>query len=371
MIATCWVHIGVEKTGTTTIQAFLARNRHALRQRGFLYPQAPGHSNHMALACFAMEDGRYDNVRQSMGIRTQDQLQRYRSRLSAAIDREIGSSTTPFLIFSNEHLSSRLRTTAEVHRLKSFCDRIATNTKIIVYLRNQVDLFVSRYVEAVKGGSTRPFLFRDGSGLNGQFDYQRMLARWSAVFGGENLIVRRFEPADFEGEDLLLDFGSQCGFDGCSLERVAARNVAPDRNCVEFLREFNNHVPHMIDGKRNPRRGQVVSDLECAGSGEPFLVSNDVARAIEEQFRASNEAVSAEYFGGRHRPLFSPPRKIAMDSAAAKPMDAMESTRIAAFLWQAQQDRINARAPSGAAAVSDWLKSRLRRAASNILRLRT
>src|SRR5947208_827712 len=134
MIAQCWLHIGIEKTGTTSIQEFLALNREALLEKGFLYPVAPGRSNHIGLACFALEDEKHDSIRRTLGIATQAQLARYRSRLLVQTDKEIEASTASFLIFSNEHLSSRLRTHSEVHRLKLFCDRIAARTIVVVYL---------------------------------------------------------------------------------------------------------------------------------------------------------------------------------------------------------------------------------------------
>lgn len=34
---TAYVHIGTPKTGTTTIQTFMAKNNEALKQKGFLY----------------------------------------------------------------------------------------------------------------------------------------------------------------------------------------------------------------------------------------------------------------------------------------------------------------------------------------------
>ena len=56
MLAHCWLHIGVEKTGTTSIQSFLAANRTALRAEGRLYPIVPGAVGHLGLVAFALDD---------------------------------------------------------------------------------------------------------------------------------------------------------------------------------------------------------------------------------------------------------------------------------------------------------------------------
>ncbi len=38
MFSHCILHIGTDKTGTTTLQNFLAANRSALRQMGYVFP---------------------------------------------------------------------------------------------------------------------------------------------------------------------------------------------------------------------------------------------------------------------------------------------------------------------------------------------
>jgi hypothetical protein len=49
-----YLHIGTEKTGTTSIQAFLDRNRSRLRSQGVLYPELPGSNNQIALSAAAL-----------------------------------------------------------------------------------------------------------------------------------------------------------------------------------------------------------------------------------------------------------------------------------------------------------------------------
>lgn len=47
---TCYLHIGVPKTGTTSVQNFLYTNRQVLQKQGFLYPVSALHTHqHAAL----------------------------------------------------------------------------------------------------------------------------------------------------------------------------------------------------------------------------------------------------------------------------------------------------------------------------------
>src|SRR3712207_2230547 len=50
------LHIGTETTGSTSIQAMLARNRVPLQKQGFAYLRSPGEVNHTHLAIFAAKE---------------------------------------------------------------------------------------------------------------------------------------------------------------------------------------------------------------------------------------------------------------------------------------------------------------------------
>lgn len=57
----CFVHIGTEKTGTSTIQEFLNLNRRSLAGLNVLYPKSAGIRNHVKLALAAYNDDRQDD----------------------------------------------------------------------------------------------------------------------------------------------------------------------------------------------------------------------------------------------------------------------------------------------------------------------
>src|ERR1700733_2491627 len=217
MIAQCWLHIGTEKTGSTSIRNYLALNRAALLSQGYLYPRTPGATNHYALTAFALDDARIEGTRRTLGIGDQESVSRFRAEFVDSLEKETAAGGANTVIFSNELLSSRLRSPAELARIKALCDGIARETKIVVYLRNQADFLVSRYTNIVWEGGTKEFRFRGPPALA---DYSRLLDPWAQAFGRENIVARRFEPADFPGGDLLLDFAGASGFDQAKLRPV-------------------------------------------------------------------------------------------------------------------------------------------------------
>jgi hypothetical protein len=258
------------------------------------------------------------------------------------MDQELRNATASIVIFSNEHLSSRLLTEREIERVQNFCGRYAEETKVIVYLRNQVDFLVSSFGTTIKSGGTRTFPFPLNEHRIRTMDYMALLAPWRKIFGRENMIVRRFERTDFLEGDLLSDFAAQIPFDTSGFIRPEPRNEALSARELAFLREFNLRVPRWIEEAENPNRGNIVAALvRCSDQGRRLTVSSQVASSIAAQFDDSNRRVLEEYFGARSQPLFSEPTLVSDADVESllelKPADAMD---IACKLWSEQQSRI-------------------------------
>src|SRR5579862_3431976 len=189
MIAQCWLHIGTEKTGSTSIQIFLAQNRVALLARGWLFPKSPGVRAHHNLVAYSLDDERYDDTRRMAGMGERIPLDAFRQQLIASLEAEIGASGASSLVLSNERLATQLRQPSEIARLKTLCSLFARNTTVVVYLRNQVDFLVSRYTNVIWEGGTAEFSFPKRRAIA---DYEILLDRWAGAFGKDNILVRRF-----------------------------------------------------------------------------------------------------------------------------------------------------------------------------------
>ncbi len=341
VISQCWLHIGTEKTGTTTIQRYLAGNRKSLKAQGFLYPVSPGETNHLALTACSMEGPKLDLLHTRCGIRRREEIVPYRKRMMDKLSDELAEAGASSIIFSNEHLSTRIRTPKEIRRVKEICDEVASATKVIVYLRNQTDFLVSRYGTGVKAGSVDEFSISLSPGAASFLDYSQMLSPWSDIFGRENMIVRRFEADDFPNGDLLADFAAQTGLDTSQLERTQPANKSLTGPALAFLRKFNRLVPLTIDETLNPIRGMIATFLESYKGGQTFSIPRQMAETIEARYRESNDRTSREYFGSRFVPLFSPAQCINGADSPNDVLNAEQAVAIAAHLWRLQQRAIN------------------------------
>jgi hypothetical protein len=304
------IHIGAEKTGTTSIQAFCSANRVLLAKQGIVYPACLGSANHMALAAYALDDDKIDDVRLSRGVTSSGEIACFRKRLMGSLRNEIhGAGDVTTLLMSNEHLQSRLVDQDEVERLRSLIDAFADDIRIVVYLRRQDRVAVSHFSTRLKAGDqTIGPIFPDpgaGGALPAYFDYDRMLRRYEAVFGPENISVQILEPSRLVGGDLLCDFRFRCGIDSSpDYVEPARQNLSLSELGLQFYKRFNAKVPRFVANRVNPYRQGIDDAVSQVSSGDGPHARRADAEAFLHAFEAGNRAINIRYFGDDAHPLF-------------------------------------------------------------------
>ena len=64
----CILHIGTEKTGTSTLQEFFYQNKLNLAKNDIFFPETFGKKNHIKLSAYACSDNKKDDVRITLGL---------------------------------------------------------------------------------------------------------------------------------------------------------------------------------------------------------------------------------------------------------------------------------------------------------------
>jgi hypothetical protein len=320
------VHIGVEKTGTTTIQSFMSNNRIALAKHGFLYPTAPGDQNHVGLAILAAD--RPDMIYglfSFLGLPPDIDVDSYTRQMLIELQKEAATSECHTLVLSNEHLSSRLQSEVSLENLKRCLSHFADVIDVVIYLRRQDEAVLSEYSTLVKTGHTKGFTLK-GSHMK-KFDYAALLDRWSAVFGKDRIKVRMFEPGAFEGGDLVSDLLSAIG---CAqrpeFSAVSPQNVSLDAPCLEYLRRLNRHI------SAKDRR-YLVDDLSQISTREKPQFSTAEADEILHQFEDSNRDVARRYLGRQDGRLFMTLPARSVENNLTR-LDDELTFKITADLWR-------------------------------------
>lgn len=304
------VHIGTEKTGTSTIQSFLSVNRERLKETRILYPSGavgPDAPSHLKLVAFARDDDRRcADVHDKLGVKS---LLDFRKDFQKSFYEECNAEKFDYVVLSSEHLSSRLNRKTEIQRLKSLLEPLG-KCDIVLYLRAQEELVVSAYSTSVWVGSTKKFsAFLDGATTQPYYDYKLLCDMWADVFGDDSLKVRIFSKSEFVDGDLIRDFIATSGIP----VSLAACQIPPNQNesigalYLEFLRQFNQYLPHMgrhTNFLRDPQQGNLLSIISQLNGGAKASLPFNIAQSFRSRFLGDNAYVAKKYLNREDGILF-------------------------------------------------------------------
>lgn len=318
------------KTGTTSIQLALLKNREQLGQHGFLVEIGQD-----TIAEMVKKNVSWHSIEGlDVGI--------------DAIKRKLTRSGLNNLVWSWESFSTHLVTShpENLQRLKRGFP--GASFKIIVYLRRQDLWLQSAYPQwAIKDKQEEgPVLsfrewydqFRQG-GLRWwrpeDLDYYALLTAWGKVFGRDNLIIRVFETDQLEGGDVVFDFFEHSGVPQIEYDTQIERvNQTWNMELLWIVAKYNSLFPeayapeelllYLADASSDPF-------FKAAGLTR-FRVPQEIAFDVLSECEAGNRAVAMEFLGRDNGVLFHPTLQYNRVSETDSTFEGMSLERVVPIL---------------------------------------
>lgn len=302
------LHIGTEKTGTTTIQRFLALNRDILMTSGVLVPASLGETNHRLLPAMVNNSDFVDDFFRARGLLDRATRDAEKLRWRSNFLTEISRSDAECCVISSEHLQSRLRTIEEVQRLRDLLKERFTEVRIVLYIRHPITTAISLHSTAIKYGATGATVPPPNNPyFNNVVNHERTIRLWRDVFRGDDFCVRLFGRNSFRNGDLVEDFISACSLPELDYKRPSLENESLSLLGLEVLRRINKNAKQFFnEDKWNSSRDSLVKFFERFFSvGPKFFPSKAIVDSYNLEFKKSDEWVRANFFPDR-AVLFSP-----------------------------------------------------------------
>jgi hypothetical protein len=232
-----FLHIGLNKSGSSSIQAFCDRHRQILREHGLDYPKVGIH------------DAAHYGVSKRLIGRPDAAQVPDADGLEKAVREAVGAGR--HVLLSSEYFF--LANDAEVARIHELLTSLGAECRIVIYLRRHDQWIASLFNQALKTvpryspwqSDIRDYTLHLLGNREIELRYPVILDRWAKCFGVKAMIVRPFEAAQFLHGDFVWDFLAQ--IDAGLPAVLKAKGLMPQR----VNESVPEHVLRAVDAVRS------------------------------------------------------------------------------------------------------------------------
>ena len=284
------LHIGLHKTGTTTIQRTLGEHRAKLALFGYHYPQFAYKNrqtyNHSSPLLSLYSDAPLDyhmNLRE--GIDSPEKLEDQNSAFLAQLKSALNSGSTT-VILSGEGLSAL--TPKNISRLKNDLERLSEaplSFRVVCCVREPISFITSDIQQKVKGGFDLENPYESESKKNYKFCV--ILKKYINVFGLSSMRVYSFEEAVESSDGLCAFFLKKAvpELDWIPPAEVTI-NEGISEESVRIISYINRCRPFWVDGKIGADRAPRDLDHLFELQGQKFELDNRRKQMLFELYRS-------------------------------------------------------------------------------------
>lgn len=280
---TLLLHIGLHRTGSTSLQEFFASNRAALARQGITYPELDGHHHHCAL----IRPWQDEDAGRSPDISFGTAWKPVRDLLDTA-----GKT----VLVSCENLHLQLRNPKRAQQLTEYM--AGHPIRLIINLRRQDLHLESWYAYTVQNlRESRPILQSHAYtyGLETQ-DWDELLQTLESEFGKESISVGVFEPRSFHQGSLYKEFFQTAGLAWSDdfTEPPKPVNAGIDYRLFPLCRAACERLHNAAEIKSFAAMMRQMSSRSSAG--KQYLLTQEERQTHLERFDKGNRAVATRYF---------------------------------------------------------------------------
>ena len=263
---TLYLHIGQSKTGSTSIQAFLKKNKKNLLLQGF-YTTDLFKTNGLADMLLPF---RYSN----RGFLRRKNYQKWlkcnpKGTSESADDislvswkkfvNEVNQSpSTSSWILSSEDLYLNTTEDEDIKSLRDDLYGIFDKVFVLAYVRQPIYYAISSFSQSIKGGKSQLSQIPDVKDRVSEryWNYHERLKPWLHHFGTDSICLNRFQKSQFIELSLLDTFSRSCGFNSLNFNYPKTSNPSLSLTGLRLLLYINkNYTVSAL------RRNAVIKEI--------------------------------------------------------------------------------------------------------------
>ena len=339
-----YLHIGTEKTGTTSIQKFLSNNKKLFNKKILPIETFRLNENTMnsRILPYLFENNEDKSINKEL-LKDNDKngsLSLYIEKIKHEI-RNNNSELNEYLI-SSEHLSSRLLDLNQINTLKIFLNKVFDKIKIIIYVREQSSMAQSAYFTSVFNGYNEPFndyILNHVNLANKYFNFDLMIKMWEEIFGKENIILKIYDDKYYN--DLIEDF-----FMNFNIKLTIPKNLKKENQSLNYFqtellkniikqKNINEKFLNLKvnDWDFNKKILQKIKNNNILSGNFPFPMYKN---KIYELFDGANKDLFSKYYF-KYKNFFTKPKETILDESISIEnlikQSFLDSSYLASYEW--------------------------------------
>lgn len=309
------LHIGIEKTGSTTLQDFIFLNKEEFNKNNIYIANTYYYkTSHWHLGFLAYDDDKNDSFILSNKLLDKDKRAKYKNRLLSELKCEFKDKEN--VLFTCELIHSRLTNINEINRLKEVLTDFGFNDFLVIfYIREQVSLLQSLYQEAIKwdeiNGEFNIYDLNKDDDLTFVSCYKKKMSHfhficnhlqtinnYEKVFGKEALKINVFEKKRFYNNNLISDFLHQLNIKPDTFTFVESSNISLNLDGIKLFNEINKHLPLFVNNTTNKARVGINAyfNMFFKSTFKYCIFNEEEIAFIKKLYEKDNEIIKNKYF---------------------------------------------------------------------------
>lgn len=273
-----YLHIGLPKTASSSIQATLCKNVQMLTKYDIYYPSNLGNGNHSTPICsmFCQNPKTYfANVRAN---RDAQEVEEFNARNKLSLLKQISKTLCKSVLISGEGIA--MLDFKGVSKLKKFLNDAMPNAsiKIIVCVRERCSFITSAVQQRTKEGSSLELI-----NLQSYTElYKSRLEKFKEIFDIKNIIIYKFEDAVKHEKGPVGYFLEKIDINSNKVlnSKILKTNEGVSDKAIEIISYINNRIPLMINAKIGAGRQIGDTNLIQNVRGSKFILPPDIVLKV-------------------------------------------------------------------------------------------
>ena len=253
-----FLHVGLHKTGTSSIQHTLLNNRTLLEENGVYFPKTWKHNHGLVLETMFSDEKTWLSKTKNIyyikvGLNSYSLIKQYVVKNQKNFESEINNIKCETVVFSGEAVNEMEERNLDILRngIKKWFPN--ANIYIIIYVRERSAYITSYFQQEIKGGkNVQPDIFENL--------FKNSIEKFINVFSKENIIVLQYEKSIQSSNGLVGDFLQTIGANNHTIDSINYKfaNSGISAKALELVKYVNQNLPTLDNN--NFRKGRQNRD---------------------------------------------------------------------------------------------------------------